>query len=65
MHCREIDWQRALEIALVKFGVQFERETEIPILYNGIEVTRRRVGFHRWDERNEFFLESHFVNFFA
>lgn len=58
VHCREIDYQRALELAFPKFGVQFEREVDVPIIYDGITVTTRRVDFRCWDERDELFLET-------
>ncbi|MBI4791073.1 MAG: GxxExxY protein [Chloroflexi bacterium] len=57
-HCMEVDYQRALEIALPKFGVQFEREAEIPIVYDGVEVTKRRVDFKCWDEDDMLLLET-------
>ena len=44
-YCMEVDYQRALEIAFSKFGVQFQREVEIPIAYDGVVVTKRRVDF--------------------
>jgi GxxExxY protein len=58
LHCMEVDYQRALEIAFPKFGVQFQREVEIPIVYDGIEVTRRRVDFVCWDETDRLLLET-------
>lgn len=58
LHCMEVDYQRALEIAFPKYGVQFEREVDIPIVYDGIEVTRRRVDFRCWDEQDELLLET-------
>ncbi len=54
----EIDYQRALAIAFPKFGVQFDREVEIPISYDGVEVTRRRVDFRCWDDQDELLLET-------
>lgn len=54
----EVDYQRALEIALPKFGVQFQREVEIPIVYDGVTVTKRRVDFKCWDALDELFLET-------
>lgn len=57
-HCMEVDYQRALEIALPKFGVQFQREVEIPITYDGVVVTRRRVDFVCWDETDRGLLET-------
>jgi len=57
-HCREIDYQRALEVALQKFGVQFEREVDVPVVYDGVQVSTRRVDFKCWDARDELFLET-------
>jgi GxxExxY protein len=57
-HCMEIDYQRALEWALPKFDVAFAREVDIPIIYDGIEITRRRVDFRCWDEHDELLLET-------
>jgi hypothetical protein len=37
----EVDYQRALELALPKYGLQFEREVEIPVAYDGVVVTKR------------------------
>ena len=45
VHCMEVDYQRALEIALSKRGLSWQREVEIPIAYDGIVVTKRRVDF--------------------
>jgi GxxExxY protein len=45
VHCMEVDYQRALEIALSKRGLSWQREVEIPIAYDGIVVTQRRVDF--------------------
>ena len=44
-HCMELDYQRALEIALAKRGLVFQREVDIPIAYDGIVVTKRREDF--------------------
>ena len=41
----EMDYQRALELALPRRGLQYQREVEIPIAYDGVIVTRRRVDF--------------------
>jgi GxxExxY protein len=57
-HSREIDCQRALEIELPKQGLEFLREAEIPICYDGIEITRRRVDFVIWDNTNTILLET-------
>ena len=57
-HCMEVDYQRALAIALPKFGVRFQREVHIPIAYDGVTVTRRRVDFVCWDETDRLLLET-------
>jgi GxxExxY protein len=57
-HCMEVDYQRALELELGKRGIQFQREVEIPIVYDGVIVTRRRVDFLIWDDRDELLLET-------
>ncbi len=58
LYCMEIDYQRALEIALPKFGVEYQREVEIPIEYDGVVVTNRRVDFKCWDQNDELLLET-------
>lgn len=45
MHCMEVDYQRALQLALPKLGLTFKREVEVPISYEGVTITRRRVNF--------------------
>lgn len=45
VHCREVDYQRALEIALSKRGLAWQREVHVPIVYEGAIVTERRVDF--------------------
>jgi len=57
-HCMEVDYQRALELALAKRGLEFIREAEIPITFDGIEVTRRRVDFVIWDDVHTLLLET-------
>ena len=57
-HCMEVDYQRALEIELRKLGLEYMREAEIPISYDGIEVTRRRVDFVIWDDTHTVILET-------
>ncbi len=57
-HCMEVDYQRALALELSKRGIQFQREFEIPIRYDGVIVTRRRVDFLIWDEQDELLLET-------
>jgi GxxExxY protein len=41
----EVVYQRSLAIELEKQKIFFDRELEIPIHYNGIEVGMRRVDF--------------------
>lgn len=57
-HCMEVDYQRALALELRKRGIQFQREFEIPITYDGVVVTRRRVDFLIWDDTDELLLET-------
>ncbi len=56
-HCMEVDYQRALELALAKRRLEFIREAEIPICFDGVEVTRRRVDFVVWDDEATLLLE--------
>jgi GxxExxY protein len=58
VHCMEVDYQRALELALPKRGLQYRREVEIPIAYDGVVVTKRRVDFIIWDATGELLLET-------
>ncbi len=53
VHCMEVDYQRALELGLPKQGLRFQREVEIPLAYDGVVVTRRRVDFVIWDAQDE------------
>ena len=57
-HCMEVDYQRALEIELRKNGLEYIREAEIPISYDGVEVTRRRVDFVIWDDTHTNLMET-------
>jgi GxxExxY protein len=57
LHCMEVDYQRALEIALAKSGLEFIREAEVPIFFDGVEITRRRVDFVIWDDQATLLLE--------
>ncbi|HVC32737.1 MAG TPA: GxxExxY protein [Chloroflexota bacterium] len=58
LHCMEVDYQRALELALPKNGLEFEREPEIPITYDGVVVTKRRADFLIRDGASELLLET-------
>ena len=58
LHCVEADYQRALEIALKKRGLQFQREVEVPVVYKGEFVTRRRVDFVVWRDDQELILAT-------
>jgi len=58
VHCMEVDYQRALELALPKRGVQFQREVEVAIGFDGVVVTKRRVDFVIWNDRDELILET-------
>lgn len=58
VHCMEVDYQRALELALAKRGLQWQREIEIPIAYDGVVVTKRRADFLIWTDSDELLLET-------
>ena len=58
LHCMEVDYQRALEIALSKRGLNWQREVEIPIAYDGIVVTKRRVDFVIEDDNDQLIMET-------
>ena len=45
VHCMEVDYQRALELALSKRGLGWEREVHIPITFDDVVITERRVDF--------------------
>ena len=42
---QEVIYQRCLSIEMQNSGLGFERELEMPIYYNGIDVGTRRVDF--------------------
>ena len=54
----EVDYQRALEIALSKRGLTWQREVEIPIAYDGIVVTKRRVDFVIEEGADQLIMET-------
>ena len=41
-----------------KRSLRFQREVKIPITYDGVVITRRRVDFVVWDETDELLLET-------
>ena len=42
---QEVIYQRAMAIEMGKQGLRFEREMEMPIYYDGIDIGTRRVDF--------------------
>ena len=58
VHCMEVDYQRALELELKQRGLEYEREVEVPVAYDGQVVTKRRVDFLIWDGQDELILET-------
>jgi GxxExxY protein len=58
LHCMEVDYQRALALALGKRGLDFQREVDVPILFEGVVVTTRRVDFVIWHDQDELILET-------
>jgi len=58
VHCTEVDDQRALELALPKRELQFEREVDIPLTFDGVMITKRRVDFVIWNGADELILET-------
>lgn len=58
VHCMEVDYQRALEIELSKRGLAWQREVEVPITYDGVVVTKRRVDFLISDDQDELIMET-------
>ena len=58
LHCMEVDYQRVLQLALPKHGLEYQREVKIPIAYDGVVVTKRRVDFVIWRGDDELLLET-------
>ena len=56
-HCMEVDYQRALGLALGKRGIAYEREVEIPIRFDDVIITKRRVDFVIGEDEEEILLE--------
>jgi GxxExxY protein len=42
---QEVIYQRALEIELIKCGLSFVREFEMPVYYDAVQIGTRRVDF--------------------
>jgi GxxExxY protein len=57
VHCMEVDYQRALGIALTQRDLTWQREIEIPIVYENVIITKRRVDFIIQDQQDELILE--------
>ena len=58
VHCMEVDYQRALEIAFTQRGLSWQREVDIPITYEEVTITKRRVDFVIRDGESELILET-------
>ena len=58
LHCMEVDYQRALKLALTKREIAFQREVEVPITYDDRVITKRRVDFLVWDDSGELIVET-------
>ncbi len=58
VHCMEVDYQRAHELELKARGLEYEREVEVPVTYDGHVVTTQRVDFLIWDAHDEVLLET-------
>jgi len=58
IHCMEVDYQRALAIALQKRGLHCEREVKVPIVYDGVLITQRRVDFLVRDDTGDLIVET-------
>lgn len=42
---QEVIYQRALAVEMAKWGLSFQRELEMQIYYDGVEIGTRRVDF--------------------
>ena len=58
LHCMEVDYQRALEIAFNQRSLAWQREVEIPIAYDNVVITRRRVDFLVEQDDEQLILET-------
>ncbi|MDI7277040.1 MAG: GxxExxY protein [Anaerolineae bacterium] len=57
VHCREVDYHRALEAALAERGLHCQREVEVPVAYGDRLVAALRVDFRVLDDSDELLLE--------
>ena len=57
LHCMEVDYQRALALALDKRGLIWQREVDIPITYEDVVITKRRVDFVVESDDDQLILE--------
>ncbi len=57
VHCREVDYHRALEVAFAERGLRCEREVEVPVAYGDQVVAALRVDFRVWDDTDELLVE--------
>jgi len=58
IHCMEVDYQRALEIAFTKAGLSWQREVNIELTYDDVVITNRRVDYFIEDETDHLILET-------
>ncbi len=58
VHCMEVDYQRALEIALTKSGLEWQREVNVPLTYDDVLITNRRVDYLIEDGTDQLILET-------
>lgn len=58
LHCKEVDYQRALALALTKRGIDHEREVDVPLTFDGVLITSRRIDFLVWDDKDRLILEA-------
>jgi GxxExxY protein len=58
VHCMEVDYQRALELALSKIGLEWQREVIIPLTYDDVLITNRRVDYVIEDGTDQLILET-------
>ncbi len=58
VHCMEVDYQRALEIALTKNGLEWQREVDIPLTFDNVIITHRRVDYLIEDGSDSLILET-------